>query len=305
MSVDVRRGLVDIDHETLSVRRQCELLGLARSSCYYEAVPESAENLGLMRLLDEQYLRTPFYGSRRMAWWLETQGVIVNRKRVQRLMQAMSLEAIHPKPRTTVKDHRHRVYPYLLRGFEVTQVDEVWSTDITYITYIPMRSGFLYLAAVIDWFSRCVLSWQLSNSLEGGFCLEVLEAALAKGRPEIFNTDQGCQFTSTRFTSRLERAGVKVSMDGRGRCLDNVFVERLWRTVKYEEVYLKDYADGREAERSLRDYLRFYCDERPHSSLGMQTPAAVYAAGRRRKESSGEAGRDEEERQKTRRENGR
>lgn len=302
MSVDVRRGLVDIDHETLSVRRQCELLGLARSSCYYEAVPESAENLGLMRLLDEQYLRTPFYGSRRMAWWLETQGVIVNRKRVQRLMQAMSLEAIHPKPRTTVKDHRHRVYPYLLRGFEVTQVDEVWSTDIT---YIPMRSGFLYLAAVIDWFSRCVLSWQLSNSLEGGFCLEVLEAALAKGRPEIFNTDQGCQFTSTRFTSRLERAGVKVSMDGRGRCLDNVFVERLWRTVKYEEVYLKDYADGREAERSLRDYLRFYCDERPHSSLGMQTPAAVYAAGRRRKESSGEAGRDEEERQKTRRENGR
>jgi putative transposase len=266
--------LVDGDHESISVRRQCELLGLARSSCYYEAVPESAENLRIMRLIDGQYLKTPFYGSRRMAWWLGQQGEEVNRKRVQRLMREMGIEAIYPKPNLSKPNHEHRVYPYLLRDLEVSRVDEVWSTDIT---YVPMRSGFLYLVAVIDWHSRCVLSWRLSNSLEGSFCLEVLDEALAKGRPAIFNTDQGVQFTANAFTGRLEDAGVKVSMDGRGRCLDNVFVERLWRTVKYEEIYLRDYADAREAERSLAKFFRFYCRERPHSALGMRTPASVYA----------------------------
>jgi putative transposase len=218
------------------VRRQCELLGLARSSCYYEAIPESAENLRLMRLIDEQYLKTPFYGSRRMAWWLGTQEEAVNRKRVQRLMRSMGIEAIYPKPNLSKPDREHRIYPYLLRDVEASGVDEVWSTDIT---YVPMRRGFLYLAAVIDGFSRCVLSWRLSNSLEGSFCLEVLDEALSGGRPKIFNTDQGSQFTANAFTGRLEDAGVAVSMDGRGRALDNVFVERLWRSLKYEEVYLK------------------------------------------------------------------
>ena len=262
------------------MRRQCELLGLARSSCYYEAVPESEENLRVMRLIDGQYLKTPFYGSRRMAWWLGTRGVEANRKRVQRLMRTMGLEAIHPKPKLSVTDRCHRIYPYLLRDFAVTRADEVWSTDIT---YVPMRRGFLYLVAVIDWFSRCVLAWRLSNSLEGSFCSEALEEALAKGKPAIFNTDQGCQFTANAFTGRLEAAGVQVSMDGRGRCLDNVFVERLWRTVKYEEIFLKDYADGKEAERSLAKYFQFYCEVRPHSSLGMRTPAEVYAEGRSKK----------------------
>jgi putative transposase len=260
------------------VRRQCELLGLARSSCYYEAIPESAENLRLMRLIDEQYLKTPFYGSRRMAWWLGTQEEAVNRKRVQRLMRSMGIEAIYPKPNLSKPDREHRIYPYLLRDVEASGVDEVWSTDIT---YVPMRRGFLYLAAVIDWFSRCVLSWRLSNSLEGSFCLEVLDEALSGGRPKIFNTDQGSQFTANAFTGRLEDAGVAVSMDGRGRALDNVFVERLWRTVKYEEIYVKGYADAREAERSLGSFFWFYCHERPHSSLGMRTPAAVYAEGRK------------------------
>ena len=262
------------------MRRQCELLGLARSSCYYQAVPESAENLRVMRLIDGQYLKTPFYGSRRMAWWLGTQDIAVNRKRVQRLMRTVGLEAIHPKPKLSLTYRCHRIYPYLLRDFVVTRADEVWSTDIT---YVPMRRGFLYLVAVIDWFSRCVLSWRLSNSLEASFCLDVLDEALAKGKPAIFNTDQGCQFTANAFTGRLEAAGVKVSMDGRGRCLDNVFVERLWRTVKYEEIYLKDYADGKEAERSLGKYFQFYCEVRPHSSLGMRTPAEVYAEGRSKK----------------------
>ena len=273
----MRSGLVDFGDAALSVRRQCELLGLARSSCYYEAVPESDENLRVMRLIDGQYLKTPFYGSRRMAWWLGTQGIEANRKRVQRLMRTMGLEAIHPKPNLSLTDRCHRIYHYLLRDFVATRADEVWSTDIA---YVPMRRGFLYLVAVIDWFSRCVLSWRLSNSLEGSFCSEALEEALSMGKPAIFNTDQGCQFTANAFTGRLEAAGVKVSMDGRGRCLDNVFVERLWRTVKYEEIYLKDYADGKEAERSLRKFFKFYCEERPHSSLGMRTPAEVYAEGR-------------------------
>jgi putative transposase len=215
------------------VRSQCELLGLNRSGLYREPAVETSENLRLMRLIDEQYLKTPFYGSRRMTAWLVRQGKEVNRKRVQRLMDLMGLAAIHPGPRTTVASPDHKVYPYLLRGVTIDRRDQVWSTDVT---YIPLEGGFMFLAAVIDWHSRFVLSWRLSNTLDGRFCLEALDAALKGGRPEIFNTDQGSQFTARAFTSRLEEEGVAVSMDGRGRALDNVFVERLWRSLKYEEV---------------------------------------------------------------------
>jgi putative transposase len=257
----------------LSVRRQCQLLGLNRSSWYYEPVAESAENRALMRRIDEQYLRTPFFGSRRMAVWLEAQGHDVNRKRVQRLMRVMGLEAIYPKPRTTIAGAGHKIYPYLLRNVPVTRPNQVWSADIT---YVPLRSGFLYLMAILDWYSRYVLAWRLSNSLDADFCLEALEEALGRGRPEIFNTDQGVQFTSQEFTGRLESAGVAISMDGQGRALDNVFVERLWRTVKYEEIYLKDYATGAECHGGLKSYLSFYCEERPHQSLDYRTPVEVY-----------------------------
>lgn len=252
----------------LSISRQCELLGLPRSTAYYRPVGESAENLALMRRIDEQYLRTPFYGSRKLAVVLG-----VNRKRVQRLLRLMGLEAIYPRRRTTRPAAGHKIYPYLLRNVEVSRPDQVWSSDIT---YVPLQHGFLYLAAVLDWYSRHVLSWRLSNTLEGSFCLEALEEALSRATPEIFNSDQGSQFTAAAFTSRLETAGVAISMDGRGRAIDNVFVERLWRSVKYEEVYLKDYRDGWEAEASLAAYFRFYGHERVHQSLGYRTPAAVY-----------------------------
>jgi putative transposase len=228
-----------------------------------------------MRLLDEQYTRTPFYGLRRMTAYLRSQGEEVNPKRVSRLMGLLGLEAIYPRPRTTVVDPEHQVYPYLLRNVTIERVNQVWSTDIT---YIRMRQGFLYLVAVMDWYSRYVLCWQLSNTLETGFCVEALEEALRYGTPEVFNTDQGVQFTSRAFTSRLKDRGIRISMDGRGRALDNVFVERLWRSVKYEEVYIKDYQDGWEAEEGLRRYFRFYNHERLHQALGYQTPAAVYAA---------------------------
>ena len=220
----------------MSVVRQCQLAELAHSSWYYQPAGETAENLALMRKIDQQYLETPFYGSRKLAAVLE-----VNRKRVQRLMRLMGLEAIYPKRRTTWPGAGHKIYPYLLRNVAVSRPNQVWSTDIT---YLPLRQGFLYLVAVLDWYSRYVLAWRLSNTLSGTFCLEALEEALSAGRPEIFNTDQGSQFTATAFTARLEQAGVAISMDGRGRALDNVFVERLWRSVKYEEVYLKDYGDG-------------------------------------------------------------
>jgi len=255
-------------NDSLSIARQCGLLGLSRSTWYYEPAPESAENLALMKQIDEQYLRTPFYGSRKFA---RTLGV--NRKRVQRLMRKMGIEAIGCKRRTTRPAVGHKIYPYLLRNVEIFRPDQVWSTDIT---FIPLRHGFLYLVAVMDWFSRYVLSWRLSNTLEGSFCLEALEDALAVGRPEVFNTDQGSQFTAVRFTNRLEASGIAVSMDGRGRAVDNVFIERLWRSVKYEEVYLREYADGWEAEECLSSYFEFYCDERIHQSLGYRTPAAVY-----------------------------
>jgi putative transposase len=255
------------------VRRQCELLGLARASLYYQAAEETAPNLRLMRLLDEEHTRHPFYGSRRLTAWLNEQGEEVNRKRVQRLMRLMGLEAIYPKPRLSVPDLSHRVYPYLLRGVGIDRVNQVWSADIT---YVPMPKGFMYLAATIDWYSRYVVSWRLSNTLDGLFCQEMLDEALGQGRPEIFNTDQGVQFTALAFTERLKQAGVLISMDGRGRCLDNVFVERLWRTVKYENIYLQAYATVAELEQGLRSYLRFYNEERLHQSLDYQPPQVVH-----------------------------
>jgi putative transposase len=257
----------------LSVRRQCELLGLNRSSLYYEPAGETPEDLRLMRSIDERYTACPFYGSRRMTIWLTERGEEVSRKRVRRLMRLMGLEAIYPKPRLSLAGKGHRIYPYLLRGVKVARRDQVWSSDIT---YVPMASGFMYLAAVIDWFSRYVVAWRLSNTLDGSFCLEMLEEALRGGKPEVFNTDQGVQFTAAAFTGRLESAGVAVSMDGRGRALDNVFVERLWRTVKYEDIYIRGYEAVPELHRGLGRYFGFYNDERPHQSLGYRTPSAVY-----------------------------
>ena len=265
-------------HGELSLRRQCELLGLARGSWYYEPAGETAMNLKLMRRIDKLYLQRPYFGSRRVADEFD-----VNRKRVQRLMRLMGLEAIYPRPRTTVNCPEHKIYPYLLRDVEITRPNQVWSTDIT---YIPLQGGYVYLTAVIDWYSRYVLSWRLSNSLDGAFCIAALEEALAINTPEIFNTDQGVQFTSLAFTSCLESRGVAISMDGRGRALDNVFVERLWRTVKYEEVYIKDYEDAWQAETSLREFFEFYCYGRRHQSLGKRTPAEVYGIQRPKRSTS-------------------
>jgi putative transposase len=264
----VKRDLIDVAHPELSVRRQCELLDLERSTFYYQPCTESAENLKWMRAIDRLYLQRPYFGSRRIADELG-----VNRKRAQRLMRLMGLEAIYPKPRTTRRAKDHRIYPYLLRDLAITRPDQVWSTDIT---YLPLRDGYLYLTAVMDWYSRYVLAWRLSNQLEGTFCCEALDEALTISQPKIFNTDQGCQFTSEAFTSRLLTRNIRISMDGRGRALDNVFVERLWRTVKYEEVYLREYVDAGDARVSLQRYWRFYNQARRHQSLDRRTPAEVY-----------------------------
>jgi len=270
-SAEVKRRCIEPDHETLSVTRQCQLLGLARSSWYHVPQCESAENLALMRAIDELYTKRPFSGSRTVCKHLG-----INRKRAQRLMRLLGLEAVYPKRSTSRPAPGHKVYPYLLRNLEISRPNHVWASDIT---YIPMQHGFLYLTAVMDLFSRNVLSWRLSNTLTGDFCVEALNAALSKATPEIFNTDQGAQFTATAFTSRLIESGVAVSMDGRGRALDNVFVERLWRTVKYEEVYLREYTDGWQAEESLNSYFDYYCNERRHQSLKYRTPAEVYSSG--------------------------
>lgn len=268
--------MIERNRSDLSLRRQCELLGLNRTSLYYQPVAESEHNLRLMRLLDEQYTRTPFYGWRRMTAWLQRQGHAVNHKRVRRLMQKMGLQAIYPKPKTTVASSAHKMYPYLLRNAAITHPNQVWSSDIT---YVPMRRGFMYLVAVIDWFSRYVISWQLSNTLDGQFCLEALHSALQTGKPEVFNTDQGVQFTAHAFTSCLEEADILVSMDGKGRALDNIFVERLWRSVKYEDIYLKDYVSVPELETGLTDYFQLYNYDRPHQSLAYRTPAEVHFVG--------------------------
>lgn len=272
-TTEQKRSAIEVNEPRVSVRRQCDLLGLSRSSWQYRPVGESPENLQFMRLLDEQYTRTPYYGVLRMTAWLQRQGYSVNEKRVRRLLRTMGLMAIYPSPKTSRPAPSHRIYPYLLRGVAVTRPNFVWSTDIT---YIRLAHGFVFLVAIMDWFSRYVLSWRLSNSLETHFCVEALEHALAGAAPEIFNTDQGAQFTSLEFTSRLRDKGVRISMDGRGRALDNAFVERLWRSVKWEEVYFNSYQSVHDAWHGLHRYFVYYNHERPHQALGYRTPAEIY-----------------------------
>ena len=272
-SLDHKRLLIEKNNSEISICRQCELLGIARSSYYYEPVKESDYNLQLMRLIDEEYTKHPFYGVPRMTDWLNNQGYQVNHKRIERLMKKMGLQGICPKRNTSKSVQEHKKYPYLLRGLEVDHPNHVWCSDIT---YIRLTKGFLYLVAIMDWYSRYVLSWEISNTLDTSFCLEALEKALYQRKPEIFNTDQGSQFTSDLFTSRLEKDLIKISMDGRGRVFDNIFIERLWRTVKYEEVYLKEYETVHDVVTGIGDYFNFYNNERPHKSLSKRTPADVY-----------------------------
>jgi putative transposase len=267
--------MIVCDHP-LSTRRQCELLLLHRSTVYYQPRPAPTDDLVMMRLIDEEYTRHPFYGSRQLTLWLKGQGHKINRKRVQRLMRLMGLEALVPGPSTSRPHPEHKVYPYLLRGVVVNRANQVWASDIT---YIPMAHGFAYLVAIIDWHSRAVLSWRLSNTLDVSFCVEALEEALRRwGTPEIFNTDQGAQFTAEAWTKELKERGIQISMDGKGRCLDNIFVERLWRTVKYEEVYLRAYDGLVEARAHLGRYFRFYNHERPHRVHDGNPPAMAYNA---------------------------
>lgn len=266
--------MINSEH-MLSIRRQCELLGLCRSSFYYEPVRESEDNLRFMRLLDEQYLKTPYYGSRRMTAWLQEQGFCVSRKRVQGLMGKMGLVGLIPKRNTSFPRVESKIYPYLLDGMKIEKPNQVWCSDIT---YVPMRKGFFYLVVIMDWYSRFVLSWELSNTMDVGFCMEALEKAMARAKPQIFNSDQGSQYTSTVFTQRLLEAEIQISMDGKGRCFDNIFIERLWRTLKYEDIYLKDYTDGHALWHGLSAYLDFYNHQRLHQSLAYRPPAEVYFA---------------------------
>ncbi len=280
MNRSLRQAMIDRGHKQLSLVRQCTLLNISRASVYYRPVSTRAEDLELMARMDRQYLKTPFYGSRRMKAWLLAEGYLVSRSKVRRLMRLMGLEAIYRRPNTSKPAPGHRVYPYLLKGVDVNRVDQVWAADIT---YIPMAQGFLYLVAIMDWHSRHVLAWKLSNTMDTDFCVTALEAALGKGRPEVFNTDQGAQFTSDAFTQTLEERGIRVSMDGKGRYLDNIFVERLWRSIKYEEVYLQAYQTVAEARVGINAYLEFYNRRRPHQSLGYRTPAQVYQKGQAEK----------------------
>jgi putative transposase len=272
----LRKQIEDPTDASLSISKQCALIGIPRSTYYYKPVPESAYNLELMKRIDEQYLERPFYGSRQMTAHLRQLNYLVNRKRVQNLMRKMGLEAIYQKPNLSKRADDYLKFPYLLTGLKIDHPNHVWGADIT---YIPVDDGYLYLIAILDLFSRYVVSWQLSNSLESDFCLEALEKAFASGKPEIFNTDQGAQFTSKRFVGCLQRREIQVSMDGKGRYWDNIFVERLWRSVKYEEVYLKQYEDGKEALAGLRDYFYFYNHQRPHQSLGYCAPSVYYQGG--------------------------
>jgi putative transposase len=275
-----KRQWIDWDNSSISIREQCALLGLNRSNLYYEPLSETPENLKIMRMIDEEYTRRPFKGQRQMVEYLKRQEIHVNRKRVQRLMRNMGLEAIAPKPRTTIPFKENKVYPYLLRGLDIARPNHVWCSDIT---YVPMRHGYLYLCAVMDWHSRFVLSWRLSNTMDTTLVTEALEEALEKGRPEIFNTDQGSQFTSREFTEKLKNASIEISMDGRGRAIDNVFIERLWRTVKYEEIYLKEYNSGDETNSSLSRFFNYYDYDRPHQGLENQTPWEVYRPRRQKR----------------------
>jgi putative transposase len=274
-AVEQKRQLIEPDKPQISIRRQCELVGLNRASYYYQGASESALNLELMRQIDEQYLKTPFYGWPRMTAYLQRQGYQINHKRVQRLMRKMGIQAIYPRPRPNYERHEHKIYPYLLKGLQIERPNQVWSTDIT---YIPLQNGFMYLVAVIDWYSRYILSWQLSNTLDGHFCQVALQQALSQGQPEIFNTDQGVQFTATDFTNILQQAQIKISMDGRGRALDNIFIERFWRSLKYEDIYVWEYATVPDLWAGLQRYFRLYNLERLHQSLGYRTPAEVHFA---------------------------
>ncbi len=277
MSKADREARLDRNHPALSIRRQCALLGLARSGVYRPKAAANDNDAAVMRRLDELFTAHPFLGSRRMTVMLRTEGIVINRKRVQRLMRAMGIAALGPKPRTTKPAPGHKIYPYLLRGLTIDRPNQVWAADIT---YVPIGQGFLYLVAIIDWASRAVLSWRLSNTMEVSFCVAALEDALARyGKPGIFNTDQGSQFTSTAFTDVLTAAGVKISMDGRGRWMDNVFIERLWRSLKYEDIYLKGYADGQEARAGIALWIAFYNTRRPHQALANRVPMAVWREG--------------------------
>jgi len=281
MSAPDRRRLVARRHGALSIRRQCELLGLARSGLYRPPPPANDNDLALMRRIDELFTAWPFLGSRRMTAMLRGQGYAINRKRVRRLMHKMGIAALGPRPRTSRPAPGHKIFPYLLRGLAIERPNQVWCADIT---YIPIGRGFLYLVAIMDWASRAVLAWRLSNTMDASFCIAALEEALSRfGRPDIFNTDQGSQFTSAAFTGALAAAGVRISMDGRGRWMDNVFIERLWRSLKHEDIYLKGYADGREAYAGIASWFAFYNTGRPHQALGNRTPMTVWrdaASGR-------------------------
>jgi len=278
MSRGERKAMIARGHPDLSLSRQCRLLSISRSAFYYTPKGESAENLNLMRRIDELFLKYPFYGSRQMVRQLRRDGVCIGRHRVRRLMRLMGLQAIYQAPRTSDPHPAHRIYPYLLKRLAINRPNQVWCADIT---YIPVQRGFLYLVAIMDWATRHVLAWRLSNTMDAGFCIEALNEALARhGRPEIFNTDQGSQFTSFDFTGVLKEAGITISMDGRGRCMDNIFIERLWRSLKYEAVYLHELTDGFKAERIIGEWIDFYNTERPHSSLGGRTPAEAYGATR-------------------------
>jgi putative transposase len=277
MSAPDRRALLDRDHGKLSIRRQCTLLSVARSGVYRPPRPANDVDLSLMRRIDELFTAWPFLGSRRMAVMLRAEGEPVNRKCVQRLMRRMGIAALGPKPRTTKPAPGHKIFPYLLRGLAIERANQVWAADIT---YVPIGRGFLYLVAVIDWASRAVLAWRLSNTMDVSFCISALEEALARfGKPEIFNTDQGSQFTSAAFTGTLAAVGVRISMDGRGRWMDNVFIERLWRSLKHEDIYLKGYGDGREARDGIGAWIAFYNTRRPHQALANRTPMAVWREG--------------------------
>lgn len=273
--------MIEQGNKEISVQRQCELMGLSRASLYYKSRRDGGFDAEVMRVLDEEYTKTPFYGVRRMVVRLQERGYEVGDKRVRRLLRSMGLMAVYPKKRLSLPNAKHKKYPYLLRGVTVSRPNQVWSMDIT---YVRLRKGFAYLVAIMDWHSRYVIAWELSLSLESDFCVEALRRALAEGNPEVFNSDQGSQFTSEDFTGILLGAGIRVSMDGRGRVYDNIFVERLWRSVKYEEVYLKDYEGVRDARESLGQYFEFYNHERPHQALGYRTPREVHSGEERRRE---------------------
>ncbi len=272
-SLEKKREMIDSAYTRISIRRQCELLGLNRSTYYMKPAGESSFNLMLMELIDKQYTKTPFYGYPKMTAWLRRENHLVNKKRVARLMRLMGLQAVFPGQKTTIPAKNHKIYPYLLRGVKITRPNQVWSTDIT---YIPITGGFMYLVAVIDWYSRYILSWELSNTLDGTFCQEALTQALKKGTPDIFNTDQGSQFTAYAFTDMLSAAGIRISMDGRGKFFDNIFIERFWRSVKYEDIYIKMYGNVIALIAGLGTYFPFYNEERPHQHLGYSTPEEVY-----------------------------